>query len=170
MGLNLGKILDAVTDIIPLGSTAKSLLKGAGSLLFKKAAKTVGIKEDVINSIFVEADKIAEYDHEIKIALLKEEEQKRVHELAVFGRFAELDTGSQKLRARIRPLLSLGLIGTFILICFVFLIQQVFPRAFGLEFMIVFPPELVSISKVVVGFWFGGRTIEKAIDIFKNGK
>jgi len=169
MGLNLKKIFDAVTDIVPLGGVAKSLIKGAGSLLFKKAAKVVGIKEDVINDIFVEADKLAEYDQEIKLALIEEAKEMRVHALAVFGRFAELDVCSQKLRARIRPLLSFGLVGMFILICFAYLVQQLFPKLLGLEFMITFPPELVSITKVVIGFWFGGRTIEKVVDIFKNG-
>jgi hypothetical protein len=159
--MNLKKIFDAVTDIIPLGGLAKSLVKGAGSLLFKKAAKAVGVKDGVVDSIFVEAERLAEYDHEIKKALIEEEKEKRAHELAVFGRFAELDVGSQKLRARIRPLLSFGLIGLFMVYGIVALIQQLFPTVRGLEFAIVFPPALVKRALAVVGFWFGGRTIEK---------
>ncbi len=57
MALNLKKIADAITDIIPLGSLAKSLVKGAGSLLFKKAAKAVGIKEEKVDELFLEASK-----------------------------------------------------------------------------------------------------------------
>ncbi len=161
MGLNLKKIFDTVTDLIPFGGVAKSLVKGAGSLLFKKAAKAVGIKEGVVDSIFVEAERLAEYDHEIKKALIEEEKEKRAHELAVFGRFAELDEGSRKLRARTRPLLSFGLIGLFMLYGIVALVQQLFPTVRGLEFAIVFPPALVKIALAVVGFWFGGRSLEK---------
>ena len=169
MGLNLKKILDAVTDAVPFGGIAKSLIKGAGSLLFKKAAKVVGIKEDVINDIFVEADKLAEYDQEIKLALIEEEKEKRVQELAVFGRFAELDVGSQKLRARIRPLLSLGAVGLYLIYCFVILFAQIFPYWFGFETMPVIPESLIKVTLWICGFWFVGRTVEKVVDIFKNG-
>jgi len=183
MGFNLKKIIDVVGDFVPLGGVAKSLVKGAGSLLFKKAAKAVGIKEEKVEEVFAEASKLAEYDHEIKKALIEEEKEKRAHELAVFGRFAELlieeekekrahelavfgrfaelDLGSQKLRARIRPLLSFGLIGLFMLYGIVFLVQQMFPYLLGMEVLVVFPPALVKIALAVIGFWFGGRTIEK---------
>lgn len=156
--MNLKKIFNAVTDIVPFGSVAKSIVKGAGSLLLKKSAKKLGIN---IEPVLEEASKMAEYDQEIKLALIEEEKEKRTHELAVFGRFAELDEGSKKLRARTRPLLSFGLIGLFMLYGIVALIQQLFPTAKGLEFAIVFPPALVKIALAVVGFWFGGRTIEK---------
>lgn len=158
MGIKLGKILGAVADIVPFGSVAKSIVKGAGSLLLKKAAKKIGVD---IEPVLEEAGKMAEYDQEIKLALIEEEKEKRAHELAVFGRFAELDEGSAKLRARTRPLLSFGLIGLFMLYGIVALIQQLLPTTKGLEFAIVFPPALVKIALAVVGFWFGGRTIEK---------
>jgi len=170
MAIKIGKILGKLAEVLPLGSTAKSLIKGAGSLLFKKAAKAVGIKEDVVDNIFVEANKIAEYDQEIKMALIEEEKQRRAHELALFGRFAELDSGSQRLRARIRPLLSFGLVGLFVVYGITSLVQQLFPLVPGFEFAIVFPPELVTIIKWVVGFWFGGRSLEKIIDTVRNGK
>jgi len=168
--MNIKKIFDAITDIIPLGGVTKSLLKGAGSLLFKKAAKAVGIKEDVIDNIFVEADKIAEYDHEIKKALIQEEKEKRIHELSVFGRFAELDSGSKKLRARVIHLLSFGLVGLILLYGLIQLIAQIFPYLMGLEFLPVPPAWLERTTLIVVGFWFTGRTIEKVVSIIKNGK
>jgi len=170
MAIKLKKIFDAVTDVIPFGGIAKSLVKGAGSLLFKKAAKAVGVKDDVIDGIFREADKLAEYDQEIRLALINEEKEKRAHELAVFGRFAELDEGSKKWVARIRPMLSIGLVGTYIAFCWIHLYAQLFPYKFGFEIAPVFPPSLIKVTLWVCGFWFVGRTVEKVTDIFKNGK
>lgn len=169
MGLNLKSIANAITDVLPFGGLAKSLVKGAGSLLFKKAAKAVGIKEEVVDMVFVEAEKLAEYDHEIKKALIEEEKLKRQHELSLFGRFAELDEGSQKLRARVRPLLSFALVGTYLAYCWVTLIAQLFPYLFGFEIPPVIPPSLIKVTLWVCGFWFVGRTIEKVVEIKKNG-
>jgi len=169
MGLNLKKIAGALTDIIPLGGLAKSLVKGAGSLLFKKAAKAVGIKEEKVDELFVEASRLAEYDHEIRKALIEEEKEKRAHELAVFGRFAELDEGSQKLRSRVRPLLSFGLVGTYLIHVYVRLVAQMFPYWFGFEIAPTIPPSLIKVTLWVCGFWFVGRTIEKVVEIKKNG-
>ena len=166
MGLNLKKILDAVTDAVPFGGVVKSIVKGAGSLLLKKSAKKLGID---IEPVLEEASKMAEYDQEIKLALIEEEKEKRVHELAVFGRFAELDTGSQKLRARIRPILSLGAVGLYLIYCFVILFAQIFPYWFGFETMPVIPESLIKVTLWICGFWFVGRTVEKVVDIFKNG-
>lgn len=168
MGLNISKILSSVADVLPFGTVAKSLIKGAGSLLFKRAAKAVGLKESVVDSIFVEAERMVEYDYNMRLALIEEEKERRVHELAVFGRFAELDEGSQKLRARIRPLLSFGFCGLFIIYAIMFLCQQLFPFVAGFEFRIIFPPELVIITKWIVGFWFTGRTVEKIAEIIRK--
>jgi hypothetical protein len=168
MGLNLKKIADALTDIIPLGGIAKSLVKGAGSLLFKKAAKAVGIKEEKVDELFVEASRLVEYDHEIKEALIEEEKEKRAHELAVFGRFAELDEGSQKLRARVRPLLSFGLVGLIMAYGLINLIHGIAPYLMGLEFALVPPMWLEDMAIVVVKFWFVGRTVEKVVEIYKK--
>ena len=161
MGLNLKKIANAIADVIPLGGIAKSLVKGAGSLLFKKAAKAVGIKEETVDELFVEASKIAEYDHEIKKALIEEEKERRAHELAFFGRFAELDSGSKKLRSRVRPILSFGLVGLFLAYGLIDLLHQIFPYVMGLEFAPTPSDALVKVTIVVVAFWFGGRTVEK---------
>lgn len=167
MGLNLKKILSAVTDIIPLGGVAKSIVRGAGALLLKKSAKKLGID---IEPVLEEAGKMAEYDQEIKLALMEEEKEKRAHELAVFGRFAELDEGSQKLRARVRPLLSFGLVGLIMAYGLINLIHGIAPYLMGLEFALVPPTWLEKMAIVVVKFWFVGRTVEKVVDIFKNGK
>ena len=161
MAINLKKILDIATDFIPLGGIAKSLIKGAGSLLFKKAAKAVGVDEGVIDNILVEADRLAEYDFEIRKALIEEEKEKRVHELAVYGKFAELDSGSQKLRARVRPILSFGLVGLFMTYGIAGLLHQIFPYVMGLEFAPEPSDALIKVTLIVIGFWFGGRTVEK---------
>lgn len=169
MAIKIGKILGTLADVLPLGAVAKSIVKGAGSLLLKKAAKVVGIKEEKVDELFVEASKIAEYDHEIKKALLDEEKQKRAHELAVFGRFAELDEGSQKWVARIRPMLSFGLVGTYIAYCWAYLIAQLFPYWFGFEIPPVIPPSLIKVTIAVCFFWFAGRSWEKVEKIKNNG-
>ena len=166
MGLNLKKIANLVTDALPFGAVAKSIIKGAGSLLLKKAAKKVGIN---IEPVLEEASKMAEYDHEVRLLLIDEEKEKRAHELAVFGRFAELDAGSQKMVARIRPMLSLGLVGTYIAYCWAYLIAQVFPHLTGFEIPPVIPDSLIKVTIAVCFFWFAGRSWEK-VEKIKNGK
>jgi len=165
--MKIGKILGSIADVLPFGAVAKSIVKGAGSLLLKKAAKKVGID---IEPVLEEANKMAENDHEIKMALISEEKERRAHELAVFGRFAELDLGSQKMVARIRPLLSFGLVGTYILYCITFLIAQLFPYLFGFEIPPVIPPSLIKVTLWICGFWFLGRSFEKGMKIKYNGK
>lgn len=163
-------ILNIVTDVIPLGTIAKTIGKGAVALLTKKVSEVVGIPEKTVEDVFVEANKIAEQDIELKKMLIEDAKAERQHELDFFGQFAQLDIGSQKLRARVRPLLSFGLIGTFILVILLRITGQLFPYLFGLEFLLEIPPELVKVSYWVVGFWFGGRTVEKIVDTVKNGK
>ena len=160
MAIKLGKIFDVITDALPFGSVAKSIVKGAGSLLLKKAAKKIGVD---IQPVLDEANKLAEYDHEIRLLLIEEEKERRKHELEFYGKFTELDIGSQKLRARVRPLLSFGLVGLFMLYGILALVQQIFPTILGLEFIIVPPEALVKITVIVVGFWFGGRSLEKIL-------
>ena len=168
MAIKIGKILGAVAEFLPFGTVAKSLVKGAGSLLLKKAAKVVGIKEEKVEELFVEAGKLAEYDHEIRLALIKEENDRRAHELAVFGRFTELDTTSQKLRARVRPLLSFSLVGLIITYGLINIIHGIFPYVMGLEFALVPPAWLKDMAIIVVKFWFVGRTAEKIVKTLKG--
>ena len=72
--------------------------------------------------------------------------------------------------ARIRPLLSFGLVGTYILYCLVFLVAQLFPYLFGFEIPPVIPPSLIKVTLWICGFWFLGRSFEKGMAIWKNGK
>lgn len=168
MAIKIGKILETIATVVPFGNVAKSLIRGAGSLLLKKAAKAVGIKEAKVDELLLESVKIAEYDHEVRLALINEEKERRAHELAVFGRFAELDEGSQKLRARVRPLLSFGLVGLILLYGLIQLIAQIFPYVMGLEFLPVPPAWLEKTTLIVIGFWFTGRTAEKIAKIIKG--
>lgn len=170
MGFKLKDIINVITDIVPLGTVVKTLGKGVGALLTKKVAKVTGIKIDDVEKVLVKTQQEIENDQEIKKLLIAEAKEERKHELDFYGNFGDLDTGSQKLRARVRPVLSLTLIGLFTLYGIVALFQQMFPYVLGMEFMIEFPPALVKITLTVIGFWFGGRTIEKAIGIIKNGK
>ena len=166
MGIKIGKILGSIADVLPFGTVAKSIIKGAGSLLLKKAAKKVGID---IEPVLEEANKMAEYDQEIKLALINEEKERRAHELAFFGRFSELDEKTKKLRSMMRPMVTIGLVGFYLVGLIVNLIQQIIPSSvFGFEFSYVHPEHLVKLIIVVVGFWFTGRTIEKIADIVKR--
>lgn len=166
MGLKIGKILGSIADVLPFGTVAKSIIKGAGSLLLKKAAKKVGID---IGPVLEEANKMAEYDQEIKLALINEEKERRAHELAFFGRFSELDEKTKKLRSMMRPMVTIGLVGFYLVGLVVNLIQQIVPSSvFGFEFSYAHPEHLVKLIIVVVGFWFTGRTIEKIADIVKR--
>ncbi|MHA2313965.1 MAG: hypothetical protein ACXACF_01545 [Candidatus Hermodarchaeia archaeon] len=170
MGLKLKDIISVVTDFVPLKGVAKVLGKGVGALLTKKVAKATGIEVESVEEVIKKTAEEIENDHEIRKAIIADFNDSRKHELDFFGDFANLDTGSQKLRARVRPALSLTLIGLFTLYGIVALFQQMFPYVLGMEFMVEFPPALVKITLTVIGFWFGGRTVEKAIGIIKNGK
>lgn len=166
MAINLKKILGVITDVLPLGTTVKSIVKGASSLLLKKAAKKVGID---IEPVLAEAEKMAEYDHEIRKALIAEEKERREHELDFYGRFSELDSTAQKWRSMIRPLIGAGLVGFYLLGLFVQLVQQIFPSSrAGLEFIYTHPDSIVVVTKWVVAFYFTSRGIEKLSEILKR--
>ncbi len=68
-----------------------------------------------------------------------------------------------------RPMVTIGLVGFYLVGLLVNLIQQIIPASvFGFEFSYVHPEHLVKLIVVVVGFWFTGRTIEKIADIVKR--
>jgi len=166
VAIKIGKILGSIADVLPFGTVAKSIIKGAGSLLLKKAAKKVGID---IEPVLEEANKMAEYDQEIRLALIDEEKERREHELAFFGRFSELDEKTKKLRSMMRPMVTIGLVGFYLIGLLVNLIQQIVPSSvFGFEFSYVHPEHLVKLIIVVVGFWFTSRGIEKIAEIVKR--
>jgi len=168
MGIKLKDIFNIVTDIIPLGTVVKTLGKGVGSLLTKKVAKVVGIPEETVEQVLIETDKVAERDHEIRKMLLEDVKADRQHQIDFFGKFGDLDEGSQKLRSRMRPILTFALVGTFDLFVIVIFISQMFPYVFGFEIPPTMPPELTNIVKVIIAFWFGGRTVEKIVSTIKG--
>ena len=168
MGIKFKDILNVITDVIPLGTVVKTLGKGVGSLLTKKVAKVVGIPEETVEQVLIETDKVAERDHEIRKMLLEDVKADRQHQIDFFGKFGDLDEGSQKLRSRMRPILTFALVGTFDLFVIVIFVSQMFPYLFGFEIPPTIPPELVKVVNIIVMFWFGGRTIEKVAKIIKG--
>ena len=85
MGIKIKDIFKVASSFIPGGSVVKSALKGAGSLLFKKAAKKVGVPEQTIDAIFSEGEKIAENDPEVRKALAEEDQKRREFEMTFLG-------------------------------------------------------------------------------------
>lgn len=59
-------------------------------MLLKKAGEKVGVKEDQIESILNQAQKLADEDEDIKKALLQEGETRRQFELQFFGKAGDL--------------------------------------------------------------------------------
>lgn len=171
MGLKLKDILNVITDIVPLGSVVKTLGKGVGALLTKKVAKATGIDISDVEKVLVKTNEEIENDHEIRKMLIEDARADRQHQLDFFGKFGDLDSGSQKLRARVRPFLSFGLVGLFMAYGIVGLLHQVFPYVMGLEFMPEPSTALIKVTLYVVGFWFGGRTVEKVFSrIYEDNK
>jgi len=170
MGLSFKQILNVVTDVIPFGTVVKTLGKGVGALLTKKVAKVTGIKIEDVEKVLVKTQQEIEGDQEIKRLLIADAKEERKHELDFYGQFGQLDTFSQKLRARVRPILSFSLVGLIITYGIINLIHMIFPYVMGLEFAIAPPLWLENMATVVVKFWFVGRTAEKIVSIWKNGK
>ena len=170
MALSLKKILDVVTDVIPFSTVVKTLGKGVGALLTKKVAKVTGIKVEDVEKVLIKTQQEIEGDQEIKRLLIADAKEERKHELDFYGSFKDLDTGSQKLRARVRPLLTFGLVGLIMAYGLINLIHAIFPYLMGMEFAISPPPWLESMAVVCVKFWFVGRTVEKGFEIWRNGK
>ena len=165
MGLDMKTIFDTAADLLPGGTLLKSIIKGAGALLLKKAAKKVGISDATVDSIFKEAENIAETDIEMKEILLKEESGRREFELAFYGKASELSPKAQLWRTITRPLLSFSMVGLFVLGVLIQYVQQI-----GGWSLLVVPDQVVEVTKWVVGFWFGGRSIEKIVQTFNNKK
>ena len=170
MGIKLKDILNIVTDIIPLGTVVKTLGKGIGALLVKKVSKATGVNIVDVKEVLVQTNEEIENDHEIRKMLIEDARADRQHQLDFFGKFGDLDSGSQKLRSRMRPILTFVLVGLISLYGLIQLLAQIFPYLMGLEFLPVPPAWLEKTTLTVVAFWFGGRTIEKVASIFKNGK
>lgn len=165
MALDLKSIFGMATDLLPGGTLVKSIVRGAGALLLKKAGEKVGVKEDKIESILNQAQKLAEEDEDVKKALMQEEEARRQFELSFFGKAGDLSPKAQLWRAITRPLISFGLVGLFFVGIIIRYLQHIFgvPEA-GL---LPIPPEVVELTKWVVAFWFTSRGVEKVVGLFK---
>ncbi len=157
VGLKIKDILKVASGLIPGGSIVKSILKGAGSLVFKKAAKKVGIPEKTIDAIFSEGEKIAENDPEVRKALADEDEKRREFEVAFFGNAADLNPKAQLIRAMTRPGISWASVGTFLLLH----VARFTLLTCGVKSTPEIPKELTHIVLAIIGFWFSWRGVEK---------
>lgn len=166
MTLNVKSIFGMAADLLPGGTLVRSIVRGAGSLLLKKAAQTVGVEEKQIDSILSQAQKLAIEDEDLKKALLQEEEARRQFELAFYGRAADLSPRAQLWRTITRPLLSFGLVGLLTLGILIQYGQQIFTGVSGPELLEI-PGEIVELSKWVVAFWFTSRGVEKIVGVLK---
>jgi hypothetical protein len=164
MSFNVQSVFRTAVDLLPGGTLVRSLVEGAGSLLIKKAAKTVGLKEEKIGEVLNEVRRLAADDEEIKRAIKQEEDSRREFELAFYGRAADLSPQAQLWRSITRPLLSLILVALFVLGVLIQYGQQVMGN--GGNFLII-PPEVVELAKWVVAFWFTSRGVEKVMGRFK---
>lgn len=163
--MKLKDIIGTVADFIPGGGITKSIIKGAGSLLLKKAASKVGVPESTIDVVLKESQSIAETDPEMQKILSEENQKQREFELAFYGKAADLSPKAQLWRAMTRPIISFGLVGLFVIGVLIQFGQQIFGSSYVLEL----PPQLLQLCKWVVAFWFSSRGIEKVVGIF-NGK
>lgn len=166
MGIKLKDIFKVASSFIPGGSIVKSIVKGAGSLLFKKAAKKVGIPEKTIDAIFSEGEKIAENDPEIRKALAEEDQKRREFEMTFFGNAADLSPKAQLWRVMTRPWISWASIGTYLLLH----LARFTLIACGSANVPEVPHDLKSIVVTIIVFWFSSRGVEKLISIITNHK
>ncbi|MBA7496229.1 hypothetical protein ES702_06828 [subsurface metagenome] len=168
MGIKLGKILGTVggtiADILPGGGIIKSILKGAGSLLLRKAAKKIGIPDSTMEAIFNEAEQMFLERKEIRESFLKEQEAERKFLLESEGRYSELSKTEKVWRTLMRPVLTVSVVGTFILVIWINVASQVFSFK-----AVVVPGEITMFSKWIVAFWFCSRGAEKLFNIL-NGR
>lgn len=163
--MNLKDVIGTVTDLIPGGGIVKSLVKGAGSLLLKKAAGKAGVPESTVDAILEESQRIAESDPEMQKILSEENQKQREFELAFYGKMGDLSPKAQLWRAITRPIISFGLVGLFALGVLIIFAQQIF----GSTYVIEMPAQLLTLVKWVVAFWFSGRTVEKVVGLFNGG-
>ena len=167
MGIKIKDIFKVASGFIPGGSVIKSIFKGAGSLLFKKAAKKVGVPEKTIDAIFSEGEKIAENDPEIRKALAEEDQKRREFEMTFFGNAADLSPKAQLWRVMTRPWISWASIGTYLLLH----IARFTLLACQVSKVPEVPTDLKKVVVTIIGFWFLSRGGEKMIKlIFNRGK
>lgn len=166
MGIKIKDIFKFATDMLPGASVVKSIIKGAGSLLFKKAAKKMGVPEKTVDAIFGEAEKIAENDPEIRKALAEEDQKRREFEMAFFGRAADLSPKAQIWRVMTRPWISWASVGTYLLLH----IARFTLLACKVSGVPEVPTDLKKVVVTIIGFWFLSRGGEKIVELIFNRK
>jgi len=164
MGLNLTKIVSSAADLLPGGSIVRSIVEGAGHLLIRKAASEIGIDDQQVDRVLSGVKRLSLEDAEIQAALQQEEEARREFELAFYGKASDLNPQAQFWRTITRPLLSFGLVGLFALGILIQYGQQLFMTS---SEILTIPPQVVELSKWVVGFWFTSRGVEKIFGLIK---
>jgi len=166
MGIKIKDIFKVASSFIPGGSVVKSIVKGAGSLLFKKAAKKVGVPEKTIDAIFSEGEKIAENDPEVRKALAEEDQKRREFEMTFFGRAADLSPKAQLWRVMTRPWISWASVGTYLLLH----IARFTLLACKVSDVPEVPTDLKKVVITIIGFWFLSRGGEKIFELIFNRK
>lgn len=166
MAIKLKDIFKIASSFIPGGSVVKSVIKGAGSLLFKKAAKKVGIPEKTLDAIFGEAEKIAENDPEVRKALAEEDQKRREFEMTFFGNAADLSPKAQLWRVMTRPWISWVSVGTYLLMH----IARFILLACKVTGVPEVPTDLKKVVVTIIGFWFLSRGGEKMLELIFSRK
>ncbi|MCX6641740.1 MAG: hypothetical protein NTW14_14840 [bacterium] len=166
MSFKAKDLLNAAGDLLPGFNLVKLIVEGAGALLLKKAAKGVGIDEKQIDAVLQEAGRIASTDEEFQKALLADESSRRQFDLAYYGSAAEVSAGSRFWRNVTRPLISLAMVGLFILGVLIRYGEQLF-GGMAADQLLTVPSEVVELTKWTVAFWFTSRGVEKIAGLSK---
>ena len=156
MGIKVGDILGTVTDLIPGGGIAKTLLKGALGLVLKKAAAKISPEaEAIVGKVLEEAPKTLEGDKELQKAVLEEESTIRKFFLDTYGLYTDLSTKFEKvIRSLVRPTITwffTGLLGYLVITK-----QPVDDKFFWL-------------ASLTIAAWYGQKGWERYQSV-KNGK
>lgn len=124
MGIKIGKLLKGALGI------ASSVIPGGGVVkgLLGLASKNIPGAEPVLNSLFIEAEKMYEERSEIREAYLKAQEEQNRFILASEGRYTDLKTKIEGIaRSLTRPVLTIGCVANLIIMLWLkFEIAQVF--------------------------------------------
>lgn len=162
----LKAVSSAATGLLamtPIGGIVKSITGGATKLLLGKAAEKIGMPSHDIENLLGKAAELSQTDQTMVAAIQSEETERRKFELEFFGRAADLDPKAQLWRAVTRPAISWSIVGLAV----IGLLLQWSAQIFGFA-EIVIPVWLLDTVKYVLGFWFGGRTLEKVTSIIKG--
>lgn len=148
--------LEIVSTILPGGG----LIKGVLNL----AAKKIPGAEKVLEQVFTEAESLYRDKAEIREAYLQEQESEREYLLESEGKYSELSKTEKVWRSLMRPILTCSVVGSFILILWIGVFQNIFGSV-----SIIHPPEsLFLFAKWIIAFWFCSRGAEKLMGILKG--